>query len=80
MIISGSRCRPSPTFPSQNSPSGQGTGYSCPSLPFAREIVLPTIRNFEHMQLQRAGQFVHKASFNPTLPVQPKQEYGWVSP
>ena len=50
------------------------------SLPFAPEIVLPTIRNYERMQLKEAQEYGYKASFNPTFPVEPKQEYGWVSP
>jgi hypothetical protein len=50
------------------------------SLPFAPEIVLPTIQNYERMQLKQAGQCGYKATFNPTFPVQPKHEHGWVSP
>ena len=50
------------------------------SLPFAPEIVLPTIQNYERMQLKEAGQNGYKATFNPTFPVQPKHEHGWVSP
>jgi hypothetical protein len=50
------------------------------SLPFAPEIVLPTIQNYERMQLKNAGQYGYKATFNPTFPVQPKHEHGWVSP
>lgn len=50
------------------------------SLPFAPEIVLPTIQNYERMQLKEAGQYGYKATFNPTFPVQPKHEHGWVSP
>jgi hypothetical protein len=50
------------------------------SLPFAPEIVLPTIQNYERMQLKQAGQYGYKATFNPTFPVQPKHEHGWMSP
>lgn len=50
------------------------------SLPFAPEIVLPTIQNYERMQLNEAQQYGYKATFNPTFPVRPKHEYGWVSP
>jgi len=49
------------------------------SLPFAPEIVLPTIRNFERMHLKEAQPYGYKATFNPTFPVQPKHEHGWVS-
>ena len=50
------------------------------SLPFAPEIVLPTIQNYERMQLKEGEQYGYKATFNPTFPVHPKREYGWVSP
>jgi hypothetical protein len=50
------------------------------SLPFAPEIVLPTIENFDRMDLEAARTFGYKASFNPTFPAQPKHEHGWVSP
>ena len=50
------------------------------SLPFAPEIVLPTIQNYERMELEAARDYGYKASFNPTFPVQPQHEHGWVSP
>ncbi len=51
------------------------------SLPFAPEIVLPTIQNYERMQLMEPQEYGYKATFNPTFPVaQTKHEYGWVSP
>ena len=49
------------------------------SLPFVPEIVLPTIRNYERMELEAARAYGYKASFNPTFPGQPKHEHGWVS-
>lgn len=49
------------------------------SLPFAPEIVLPTMQNYERMRLNEAQRYGYKASFNPTFPVQPANEYGWVS-
>ncbi len=49
------------------------------SLPFAPEIVLPTIQNYDRMKLAAAQDYGYKASFNPTFPVQPQREYGWVS-
>jgi len=50
------------------------------SLPFAPEIVLPTIQNYERMNLEAAWTSGYKASFNPTFPVRPNLEHGWVSP
>ena len=50
-------------------------------MPFAPEIVLPTIQNYERMQLMQPQQYGYKATFNLTFPVaEPKHEYGWVSP
>ncbi|MCC5850570.1 MAG: hypothetical protein JJU29_20985 [Verrucomicrobia bacterium] len=49
------------------------------SLPFAPEIVLPTIQNYERMDLEATWAYGYKSSFNPTFPAQPKHEHGWVS-
>ena len=69
----------------RGAPFGPDDGTLAPwaavaSLPFAPEIVLPTIQNYERMQLKKAEQYGYKATFNPTFPVHPKREYGWVSP
>jgi hypothetical protein len=48
------------------------------SLPFAPEIVLPTIRYLDGMQLRRAGAYGFDASFNPTYPAG-RNPNGWVS-
>lgn len=50
------------------------------SLPFAPEIVIPTIKNFERLHLKETQRYGYKATFNPTFPVRPKREHGWVSP
>ena len=50
------------------------------SLPFASEIVLPTIQNYERMNLRVAQEYGYNATFNPTFPVEPHYEFGWVSP
>lgn len=49
------------------------------SLPFAPEIVIPTIQMFERMNLIAKHDYGYKASFNPTYPVHPARELGWVS-
>ena len=41
---------------------------------------MPTIQNYEPMRLKETQQYGYKATFNPTFPVQPKRELGWVSP
>ncbi|WP_435017334.1 glucoamylase family protein [Tundrisphaera sp. TA3] len=49
------------------------------SLPFAPEIVLPTIYNFYKLDLGMTDDYGFKTSFNPTYPVEGSQ-CGWVSP
>jgi hypothetical protein len=50
------------------------------SLPFAPEIVLPTIDYFVHQIGLKAGNpYGFKATFNPTYPCKSHARYGWVS-
>ena len=49
------------------------------SLPFAPEIVLPTIKHFDEMNLGMLEPYGFKATFNPTFPVE-GSDHGWVSP
>ena len=49
------------------------------SLPFAPEIVLPTIKNFDLMDLGMLEPYGFKATFNRTFPVE-GSDFGWVSP
>ena len=68
----------------RGAPFGPDDGTLAPwavvaSLPFAPEIVLPTIQNYERMELKGEQGCGYKASFNPTFPVRPKHEHGWVS-
>jgi hypothetical protein len=50
------------------------------SLPFAPDIVLPTIANYRHVQLHVANPYGFKASFNPSFPSDSRHPIGWVSP
>lgn len=50
------------------------------SLPFAPEIVLPTIEHFCKLQLHEVHPYGFKATFNPTLPGHSGHPHGWVSP
>ncbi len=51
------------------------------SLPFAPEIVLPTIRYFtDHVKLRPEHLYGLAATFNPTYPDTSVNERGWVSP
>jgi hypothetical protein len=50
------------------------------SLPFAPEIVLPTIGHFDRLRLREAHPYGFKATFNPTFPDKAGSACGWVSP
>ncbi len=51
------------------------------SLPFAPEIVLPTIDYFiNRVKLTELNPYGFKATFNPTYPVESSSPCGWVSP
>ncbi|TPQ36136.1 hypothetical protein C2U69_19290 [Cupriavidus pinatubonensis] len=49
------------------------------SLPFAPDIVLPTIAHFSRLRLCETNPYGFKASFNPTYPCEPARAAGWVS-
>ena len=66
-------------------PEGPDDGTLAPwavvaSLPFAPDVVLPTIANYRHIQLHVANPYGFKASFNPSYPSDRKHAVGWVSP
>jgi hypothetical protein len=68
----------------RGAPYGPDDGTIAPwavvaSLPFAPEIVLPTICNFHEMNLGMLAPYGFKATFNRTFPVE-GSEHGWVSP
>ena len=51
------------------------------SLPFAPEIVLPTLRYFsESVELLQDEDYGFKATFNPLFPHESGNPFGWVSP
>jgi len=51
------------------------------SLPFAPEIVLPTIDHLvHHLKLKVGNPYGFKATFNPTYPEKSGRPNGWVSP
>jgi len=63
-------------------PDGPDDGTIAPwaavaSLPFAPEIVLPTVRHFDGLHLRGDNHYGFEASFNPTYPVKGKPN-GWV--
>jgi hypothetical protein len=66
-------------------PDGPDDGTLAPwsvvaSLPFAPEIVLPTIDHFNRLRLCQVNRYGFKASFNPTFPDGSGRRSGWVSP
>ena len=65
-------------------PHGPDDGTIAPwaavtSLPFAPEIVLPTMRHFDHLHLRENIPYGFKASFNPTWRIKGNAN-GWESP
>lgn len=50
------------------------------SLPFAPDIVLPTIEYFQHLRLRETNPYGFKASFSPTFKGPARHKAGWVSP
>lgn len=67
-------------------PRGPDDGTIAPwvvvaSLPFAPEIVMPTIEHFVYQIDLKAGhRYGFKATFNPTFPLKTHCPHGWVSP
>jgi hypothetical protein len=66
-------------------PDGPDDGTLAPwavvaSLPFAPEIVLPTIDHFCRLRLRETHRYGFKATFNPTFPGESRSACGWVSP
>jgi hypothetical protein len=58
----------------------QGLWAVVASLPFAPEIVLPTIRHLNELRLTEGNPYSFRATFNPTYPHKGGRPYGWVSP
>ncbi len=76
--------RPFFDYAARGVPYGPDDGTVAPwavvaSLPFAPEIVLPTVRNFKEMHPQTLGKYCFKCSFNLTFPNGPQERPGWTS-
>ena len=66
-------------------PDGPDDGTLAPwavvaSLPFAPEIVLPTLEHFNEIELGVEHPYGLEATFNPTFPDEKSRDCGWVSP
>jgi hypothetical protein len=69
----------------RGAPFGPDDGTVAPwvvvaSLPFAPEIVIPTVRNFARMDFGLSGHYGFKPSFNQTYAVEESPTGWWVSP
>ena len=72
-------------YVARGAPFGPDDGTVAPwaavaSLPFAPEIVLPTIRHFNELRLQEMNPYGFKATFNATYPEKRNRPSGWVTP
>ncbi|WP_240922434.1 glucoamylase family protein [Oleiagrimonas sp. C23AA] len=50
------------------------------SLPFAPEVVLPTLRHFAELHVGATGRYGFESTFNPSYPSADGQQPGWVCP
>jgi hypothetical protein len=69
----------------RGAPFGPDDGTVAPwvvvaSLPFAPEIVIPTVRNFARMELGKTRLYGFKPSFNQTFAVESSPTGWWISP
>jgi hypothetical protein len=72
-------------YVARGAPFGPDDGTVAPwvaaaSLPFAPEIVLPTIHYFQKLRLREVNPYGFKASFSPTYKGPLGHKAGWVSP
>ena len=80
----GGRDRKFLDYTARGVPDGPDDGTLSPwsavaSLPFAPEIVLPTLRYFHQLELGPDDGVGLQTSFNPTFPQRENNRYGWVS-
>ncbi|MFZ6872144.1 glucoamylase family protein [Undibacterium sp. Di27W] len=72
-------------YVARGAPFGPDDGTLAPwavaaCLPFAPEIVLPSISHFQHLRLREVNPYGFKASFSPTFQAEEPHKAGWVSP
>lgn len=71
-------------YHARSAPYGPDDGTLAPwataaSLPFAPEIVLPTLQNFKERWGEMMSQYGISCSFNPTFPSKENRHAGWIS-
>lgn len=72
-------------YGARGAPRGPDDGTIAPwcaaaSLPFAPEIVLPTLRRFDDLHAGASGPYAFESTFNPTYPTPDGGAIGWVCP
>jgi hypothetical protein len=72
-------------YEARGAPFGPDDGTIAPwavvaSLPFAPEIVLPTVKHFNELRLRETNPYGFKATFNPTYPDDSGRTCGWITP
>ncbi len=72
-------------YEARGAPFGPDDGTIAPwavvaSLPFAPEIVLPTVKHFNELHLRGTNPYGFKATFNPTYPDESGRTFGWITP
>ena len=72
-------------YVARGAPDGPDDGTIAPwaivaSLPFAPQIVLPTVRHFLEVYPQVTGEYCFRCSFNLTVPNETHAGAGWTSP
>jgi len=72
-------------YAARSIPSGPDDGTLAPwavvaSLPFAPEIVLPSIQYIEDIGVGKGSPYGFQATFNPTFPSDSGKPCGWISP
>ena len=72
-------------YVARGAPFGPDDGTIAPwavmaSLPFAPEIVLPTVRHLQETYPQASGEYCFRCSFNLTFPHEADAGAGWTSP
>ena len=72
-------------YVARGAPFGPDDGTVAPwavvaSLPFAPEIVVPTIHHLNKLRLRETNPYGFKGTFNPTYPDNGGRRYGWVTP
>ena len=66
-------------------PDGPDDGTVAPwavvaSLPFAPELVIPTLKHFDEIEVGAEHPYGLEATFNPTFPDAQDRDCGWLSP